>query len=154
MRLLARWAGSVLERQQAETEIVEAKEAVEARAKELASSNSDLEQFAYVASHDLREPLRMVNSYLALIERRYADKLDEDGREFIGYARGGAVKMDRLILDLLEYSRVGRHGQAPELLNLAEVAGEAHDRLQLLAEETAASVEVDSDAGNRHRQSQ
>jgi light-regulated signal transduction histidine kinase (bacteriophytochrome) len=75
---------------------------------EIERSNAELEQFAYVASHDLREPLRMISSYMSLIERRYADRLDNDGIEFLGYAREGALRMDRLVLDLLDFSRIGR----------------------------------------------
>ncbi|MBI5162830.1 MAG: PocR ligand-binding domain-containing protein [Magnetospirillum sp.] len=153
MRLLARWVGSVLERERADAEIVAAKEAAEQRARELASSNSDLEQFAYVASHDLRQPLRMVNSYLALIERRYGDKLDASGHEFIGFARDGALHMDRLILDLLEYSRVGRHGQPDEVVDLAGAVGEALHHLQAASDETGSTLDIAAGpvpvAGNR-----
>ncbi len=91
------------------TEQVRAEQRIKDYLAEVERSNEDLEQFAYVASHDLREPLRQVASFVSLLERRYGDKLDADAGQFIAYAREGVHRMDQLILDLLDYSRVGRH---------------------------------------------
>ena len=77
------------------------------KARELASTNAELEQFAFVASHDLQEPLRMVTSFLTLLEKKYAHELGDTGRKYIGYAVDGAKRMRQVILDLLEFSRVG-----------------------------------------------
>ncbi len=81
-------------------------EKVRDRTKELEQSNKDLQQFAYVAAHDLREPLRMISSFLQLLERKYDDKLDNEANEFIEFAVTGAQRLDFMINDLLEYSRV------------------------------------------------
>jgi PAS domain S-box-containing protein len=94
------------------TDRVRAERELHDRMKELARSNQDLEQFAYVTSHDLSEPLRMVASYTQLLARRYGTHFDEDGREFMGYIVTGAQRMKRLIDDLLAYSRAGRAGAA------------------------------------------
>lgn len=89
-----------------EKQLQELNAVLEKRASELAKSNAELERFAYVASHDLQEPLRMVSSFLQLLDRQYTAKLDDRAREYINFAVGGAERMKRLILDLLSYSRV------------------------------------------------
>ncbi|CAA7626444.1 ATP-binding protein [Magnetospirillum sp. UT-4] len=107
---------------------------------DLDSSNRELEQYAYVASHDLREPLRMVSAYVDLLDRRYGDKLDADAREFIAFARDGAQRMDGMILDLLQLSRVGRMGDPAAVVRLHEVVAEALENLAVSVRECAATI--------------
>lgn len=149
MRLLARWVGAVMERDLASQEIVNAKDVAEAaqrslavQARKLAAINTELEQFAYVASHDLRQPLRMVSSYLSLIRKRLDIGDDADLQEFFGFALGGAKRMDRMICDLLEYSRTGRHEAPFEATSMGEVVANALANLQVAMAEAEAIVEV------------
>jgi signal transduction histidine kinase len=107
---------------------------------ELARSNAELERFAYVASHDLREPLRTITGFLGLLSRRHRDQLDDDGREFIDLAVAGAKRMDSLIAELLEYSRTGRGSTAPEPTDLEAAWGVAVRNLSAAIADAGAEV--------------
>jgi len=110
---------------------------------DLARSNADLQQFAYVASHDLQEPLRMVASFVQLLGERYRGQLDADADEFIGYATEGAKRMQQLILDLLEYARVDTRGQPMEPTDMTEVCQIVAENLQIAIAESGAQVTWD-----------
>lgn len=107
---------------------------------ELARSNADLERFAHVASHDLREPLRTVISFLGLLTRRHGDALTPEARGFVDHAAGGAKRMNALIGDLLEYSRIGRSRRPSEPVDLDEVLEVARGNLRAAIEEAGAEV--------------
>lgn len=111
---------------------------------DLERSNAELEQFAYVASHDLQEPLRMVASYTQLLEKRYSEKLDDTAREYIDFAVDGVGRMRALINDLLMYSRVGRRQKALEAVNTDDVLQRALSNLKIAIEESKAKIVVDS----------
>jgi PAS domain S-box-containing protein len=113
-------------------------------AEELARSNAELEQFAYVASHDLQEPLRMVGSYLELLADRYKGRLDEKADKYIHYAVDGAARMQELINDLLAFSRVGTRGRPFEPTDCARVMDQAVANLRKRIEETGAVVTRDA----------
>jgi light-regulated signal transduction histidine kinase (bacteriophytochrome) len=108
---------------------------------ELARSNRDLEQFAYVASHDLQEPLRMVAAYTQLLAERYRDKLDEKADQYIAYASDGALRMQALIRDLLEFSRVGRTGSVAQSVDCKGVVEEVLRNLGPVIQESGATVQ-------------
>ncbi|MFP4321248.1 MAG: PAS domain-containing protein [Anaerolineales bacterium] len=113
------------------------------QARELARSNQELENFAYVASHDLQEPLRMVTSYLNLLERRYKGRLDAEADEFIGYAVDGATRMKSLINALLDYSRLNTARAPFESVALDEVLADVLIDLQVSIQETNATISAD-----------
>jgi light-regulated signal transduction histidine kinase (bacteriophytochrome) len=123
--------------------IMELHQALRIQAAELVRSNQDLEQFAYVASHDLQEPLRMVSSYTQLLARRYQGRLDTDADEFIAFAVDGATRMQRLINDLLTYSRVGTRGKEFESIDCTSAFDQALLNLRAAVEESGAVVTCD-----------
>lgn len=110
--------------------------------RELERSNSDLEEFAYAASHDLQEPLRMITSFCEVVEERYHDKIDADGQRFLGYAVEGAHRMQRLVAELLALARVGRSEQPRELVDLAETCRTVVTELDDLAKERDGTVHL------------
>jgi signal transduction histidine kinase len=136
----------VAERKQAEKEL-------KSTMVELERSNTELERFAYIASHDLQEPLRMVSSYTQLLERRYKDKIDNDANDFINYAVNGAKRMQGLINDLLMYSRVGTRGKPFETTDCNKVLDTALENLEITICENNATIThdplpvVEADAG-------
>ena len=115
---------------------------LQAHTEELERSNSELEQFAYVASHDLQEPLRKVASFTQLLQRRYAGQLDARADQYIEFAVDGATRMQALINDLLAYSRVGRSGRELALVSSDAALTQARNNLATAMEETGATVEA------------
>ena len=124
-----------------ETQLKELNQNLQKHAKELAISNAELEQFAYVASHDLQEPLRMVTSFLTQLEKKYSDVVDDKGRQYIHFAVDGAKRMRQIILDLLDFSRVGRTENDLEDIDLNKVVNEVCGLYHRQIEELGATVE-------------
>jgi PAS domain S-box-containing protein len=111
---------------------------------ELLRSNKELQSFAYVASHDLQEPLRMVSSFTQLLAQRYKHQLDQNAQEYIQFAVDGAQRMQQLLMGLLEYSRINSKGKAFENIDLNKVLEKALNNLSLLINERNAVIKIDS----------
>jgi PAS domain S-box-containing protein len=133
----------ITERKRAEAELRRAHDEVAQKADELQRSNAELEQFAYVASHDLQEPLRMVSSYTQLLTKRYGERFDGDAKEFMHYIVDGAARMKQLIEDLLAYSRVGTKGKEFKPVAVEASLRKAVSNLRAAIEESSAAVTWD-----------
>jgi PAS domain S-box-containing protein len=133
-------ARNITRRKVSEEQLLAAHDELERKAKELARSNEELQQFAYVASHDLQEPLRMISSYTQLLTRRYGDRLDGDAKEFMGYIVDGAARMKQLIEDLLAYSRVGTRGRELQRTDTQAALDKAVLNLRAAQEASGATV--------------
>ncbi len=140
---LARRAGLALDNLRLYHEAERQRALAAQRADQLATTNAELEQFAYVSSHDLQEPLRMVTQYMGLINRRYAAQLDERGRSYVAYAVDGAVRMHQLISDLLTYARTGRAEQTIATVDLRRLIDETLRTLSIQIAERQATIEID-----------
>lgn len=121
----------------------QAEEKLKSTLQSLELSNKDLEQFAYVANHDLQEPLRMISSFTQLLERRYKDKLDQDANEYIRFAVDGAIRMQKLLNDLLEFSRIKSQAEHYEPVDASVLLGQAVANLQQLLSDNTALVTND-----------
>ena len=135
-------AHDVTDKLEAEQRLNEANQTLSLRAKELSASNKELEQFAYVASHDLQEPLRMVSSFLQLLEKKYKDLLDDTGRQYIHFAVDGAERMKRLILDLLAYSRTGTSKELSAAIDMNEIARDVASTFTFAMKESGGEIIV------------
>jgi light-regulated signal transduction histidine kinase (bacteriophytochrome) len=124
-------------------ELERTKEDLERKSQELARSNDDLKEFAYAASHDLQEPLRIIRGYVQLLAKRYKGKLDADADDFIKYAVEGVGRMQRLIKDLLEYSSLGINGETLKPSECTELVHRALANLQAAIQESGAEVTYD-----------
>jgi PAS domain S-box-containing protein len=135
--------GQFIARLQAEAALRDANDELERQARELMRSNAELQQFAYVASHDLQEPLRMISSYTQLLMRRYGDRFDKEAKEFMDYVVDGAARMKQLIEDILAYSRIGTRGRDFRTVQSEAAFGKALVNLRGAIEAAGAKVTHD-----------
>jgi PAS domain S-box-containing protein len=122
------------------TERKRAEQALVKNSEDLARSNSDLAQFAYVASHDLQEPLRTITRFVQLLEKRYQGKLDQDADEFIGFIVSGTKRMQQIINDLLAYSRVNTRKEPPHIMKINDSIKSAMQNIKYVMEETRGTI--------------
>ncbi len=132
----------VTEQKLAEEKLYQANHSLREKTKELSVSNAELEQFAFVASHDLQEPLRMITGFLSLIEKKYDSVLDEKGKEYIRFATDGAMRMRKIILDLLEFSRVGSLDLKRDEIKMNQLLEEVLALNNKLITENNAQIEI------------
>ncbi|MBC7886999.1 MAG: PAS domain S-box protein [Ferruginibacter sp.] len=134
----------VTERKKIENKLLVSNQHLAQKATELKTSYAELERFAYIVSHDLQEPLRMVSSFLKLLQQKYKSQLDETGEKYIYFAVDGADRMKQLIMDLLEYSRTGTNKEIPSDTNMDEVSMEVLNILENSIREQEAVIEIGS----------
>ncbi|GAC1594705.1 MAG: hypothetical protein NVS3B19_17280 [Ginsengibacter sp.] len=133
---------NITDRKNVEQQVNDLNLSLQNRAQELSISNQELENFAYVASHDLQEPLRMITSFLQLFDKKYRGAIDETGNRYIQFAVDGAMRMNSLILDLLEYAKVGRSEDKPRVTDMNDVTREVLEDFSLLIKSSNANIEV------------
>ena len=131
-----------LQLQENEKAITNLNENLKKQAEELAVSNEDLERYAYVTSHDLQEPLRMVTSFLQLLQKKYDQQLDDTAQKYINFAVDGAARMKTLIFDLLEFSRISSVEQQHTIINLNDVVAKTRQVLKAAIDESQATINV------------
>ena len=130
------------------SERLAAEQKLSKKSDELARSNAELEAFAYVTSHDLRQPLRSIGGYVSLLERHYGEQLDDEGRQFIRFVVDGVKRMDRLIIDVLDYARIGRLTKPKSETSLSVVATDVAFNLRAALEESGGTLTLAEDLPN------
>ncbi|TVQ05955.1 MAG: PAS domain S-box protein [Balneolaceae bacterium] len=134
----------ITERKKADEYLKELNQTLEQQTKKLAASNTELEQFAFVASHDLQEPLRMVTSFLTRLEKKYGDQLDEKAKTYIDFAVDGAKRMRQIILDLLQFSRVGKSDEVRSKVDINKIIDDyCKLRIKLIDDKSAKIIKDD-----------